>query len=156
MLTYIRPTDINVASATPTGPAPTRGHLRAGGYAPHLYYGIRRYPYSHDKTKNPLTFTDIQHGNAAADHAAADSGADGPDNSEVHSDGRGVDLDAVGLLLGAVPRHAPATPSTTASQQMRDYLVASLKLTPNDPTFIEARDAGCWRRWRTRPSRTTS
>ena len=43
------------------------GNYAAGGYATYqlsgltqnYYYGIRRYPYTTDMTKNPLTFKDI-------------------------------------------------------------------------------------------------
>ena len=83
--------------------------------------GIRLYPYTTDMDINPHTFDNIE------------------DNAEVHASGNvwaSMLWDAfVGLINDDRYDYADA------KSMMMDYLVAGYKMTPNAPTFVEARDA---------------
>jgi hypothetical protein len=100
------------------------------------YFGLRRYPYSTDLTRNPLTFTYIQDGVAlpvgppASDNSAA--------NSEVHKTGE-VWASMLWECYAALLQQPVAF--ATTQDNMKRYFVAGLKLTPVDATFPEARDA---------------
>jgi large repetitive protein len=102
------------------------------------YFGIRRYPYSTDLAKNPLTFKHIGNANALPDPAVIARGPGGAStNSEVHNAGEfwAVTLfEAYGNLLAAHP-------FDVAKRRMADYLVGGMKLTPAEPTFTQQRDA---------------
>jgi hypothetical protein len=115
------------------------GTYALGGTPSDIYYGIRRYPYSHDLTKDPLMFRYISEGEALPTNPPPAFGQDGTGNSEVHNVGEiwtSMLWDCyVGLL------NDPSYTFDTAGQAMRDYLVASLSATPNSPTMTEARDA---------------
>ncbi len=111
---------------------------QTGGY----YFGSHRYPYSSDLSKNPLTFKHISNGVALPINivAAPDTDMSGSDNAEVHRSGEvwaSMLWDAYSELLNAAPRLS----FIEAQQRMLDYLVASLKITPANPTFLDARDA---------------
>ena len=104
--------------------------------------GIRRYPYSTDFSKNPLTFKYISDGVALPVGIPVAPGTDmtGTVNSEVHNSGEVWALmlwEAYAALLNDSGRLT----FREAQSRMLDYLVAALKTTPPDPTFLEARDA---------------
>lgn len=104
------------------------------------YFGIRRYPYSTDMTKNPLTFKHIQDGQALPPGPPIDGDPSGATNSEVHNTGEvwcTMLWECYAALLGDSGRLTFAQ----ARQRMTDYVVAGYKMTPNAPTFVEARDA---------------
>jgi large repetitive protein len=106
------------------------------------YFGIRRYPYSTDLTKSPLTFKYIADGEPLpAGVPVADTG--GP-NSEVHNTGEiwaAMLFEAYVALLKQTG--SPGAPYTFAEarRRMSDYVVAGMKITPPDPTITEQRDA---------------
>ena len=104
------------------------------------YFGVRRYPYSRDMTKNPLTFRHVADSNALpAWPAHSTTTAAGP-NSEVHRTGEvwgSMLWECYSNLLNDRPRLSFAE----AQARMKRYLVAGYKMMPVDPTFIEARDA---------------
>lgn len=105
-------------------------------------FGIRRYPYSTNRSKNPLTFKHISNGVRLPKNIPAAPGTDrsGNSNSEVHNSGEvwGTMLwQAYVALLNDTARLS----FTEAQNRMLDYLVASLKMTPVNPTFLDARDA---------------
>jgi hypothetical protein len=104
------------------------------------YDGIRRYPYSSDLSKNPLTFKHIRNGTALPAMPAPAFGQDGASNSEVHNTGE-VWTSMLWECYTALLRDTGRYTFDQASQAMREYLVASLKLTPINPTMLEARDA---------------
>jgi hypothetical protein len=115
-----------------------------GGINDGYYYGIRRAPYSTDMTKNPLTLRHIQNGVALPASVPFAFGADGFDNAEVHSTGEvwaSMLWECYAALLRDTQGASPRLTFNDAQQRMKTYLVASLKLTPVAPTFIEARDA---------------
>ena len=132
-----------------TGNAQFQGAYAVGQYAAtddlmtHQYaLGIRRYPYSTDMSKNPLTFKHIKQYVALPSKIAARPTTDltGADNAEVHNSGEVLATmlwEAYVALLNDTARLS----FTQAQNRMLDYLVASLKLTPSNPTFLEARDA---------------
>ncbi len=104
-----------------------------------LYFGIRRVPYSVSPNINSLTFKHIADGEALPSTNQIAFGSDGSDNSEEHATG---EVWASMLWEGYVnlindPRHS----FSEAQTRMKNYLVASLKATPADPNFVEARDA---------------
>ena len=107
-------------------------------YTYQYYFGIRRYPYCIDMSRNPLTFGHI------ADGAALPSGIPvsiiTSDNSEVHNTGE-VWCSMLWECYAALLRDTGRLTFDQAQLRMRDYLVASQKITPTDPTFTEARDA---------------
>jgi hypothetical protein len=140
LLTYIRPTDLDVASNANWNGVYPLGTYALGAMPNDIYFGIRRYPYSYDMTKDPLTFKYIQNGVALPTMPPPLSGANGANNAEVHNTGEVWAVMLWDLYVGLL-RDTANYNFATAGKQMRDYLVASLKLTPSDPTFTEARDA---------------
>lgn len=121
--------------------------MTGGGNGPLMnngdYYGIRRVPYSTDMTKNPLTLKHVMNGNAITG-APLRAGADGANNSEVHNTGEvwcTMLWEAYTALLRDTLGTAPRLTFAEAQQRMKEYLVTSMKATPESPTIIEARDA---------------
>ncbi|MFI5297699.1 MAG: M36 family metallopeptidase, partial [Polyangiales bacterium] len=108
------------------------------------YYGIRRFPYSTDTSKNPLTFKDIADSATLPTTAPMAAGNAQAPNSEVHAAGevwaQMMFEGFVSLLKqsqGATPRYS----FVEARRRMSDYVVAGMKLAPTDPTYTEQRDA---------------
>ena len=118
-----------------------------GGYATesffglkeNYYFGIRRYPYSTDLTKNPLTFKDI-------DPTQADPHFGVPLNPidtfnplfapEVHNQGEIWCVTLWEMRANLVEKYGFAG-NRIALQLITD----ALKLTPRNPNFLQARDA---------------
>ena len=106
------------------------------------YFGDRRYPYSTDMTKNPLTFKHISDGEPLP--AGIPYAGDGNNNSEIHSAGEvwvSMMLEAYVSLLQKTVGPSPTYTYAEAHRRMSDYIVAGLKLAPTDPTYTEQRDA---------------
>lgn len=125
-----------------TGPTAYQGTYAIGAWVtgydwePGAYYGWRRYPYTTDMTRNPLTF-----GHIAADAvlpADIPNNASGSPMTEVHNVG---EVWAVTLweAYASLLRSGRASHAATRDR-MRDYLVATLRLLPDNPTFIDARN----------------
>ena len=98
------------------------------------YFGIRRFPYSRDRTKNDLSFRHIDDVNPLP---TATPGFPGGVNSEVHNTGE-VWASMMWEVLNVL---ADEHGVTIARRRMSDYVVAGLLLTPTNATFTEARDA---------------
>jgi uncharacterized repeat protein (TIGR01451 family) len=150
MLLTVRAEDTAVPSnSTWNGVYPLATH--AVGGAPFdgsanesAYFGIRRYPYSTDMTKNPLTFKHIQDGVALPVGPPVLFGADGADNSEVHNTGEVWAQMLWECYAGILRDTQGSTPRLTfqeAQDRMKAYLVGGLKATTAAPTILEARDA---------------
>lgn len=149
LLMMVRPEDTTVASnvnfngvygvgayATSGG---NNGPLVNGGY----YFAIRRVPYSTDMTRDPLTLRHIGNGEALSGAPTA-YGDDGSNNAEVHNTGEvwaTMLWECYAALLRDTLGDHPRLTFSQAQQRMKDYLVASLRITPSDPTFLDARDA---------------
>lgn len=121
------------------------GAFAAAGYSlgpagNSAYYGIRRYPYSIDMSKNPLTFKHIQNGIPLPMMPAPAFGETGTSNAQVHNSGE-VWSNTLWECFIALVKDAPRYTFDQAQKAMREYLVAGMKLTPNAPTMLEARDA---------------
>lgn len=104
-----------------------------------LYFGIRRYPYSTDFTKNALTFKHIASGTALPTGVPINP-ISGASNAEAHNTGEvwaTMLWECYASLLADTPRLSFAE----AQRRMKEYLVEGYKGTPNSPTFLEARDA---------------
>lgn len=104
------------------------------------YFGIRRLPYSTAFSLNGLTFRHIANGQALPVGPPTRYGADGANNAQVHNTGE-VWCTMLWECYAALLRDSGRLTFAQAQQRMRDYLVASYKLTPNAPTLLEARDA---------------
>jgi large repetitive protein len=118
------------------GAYPNGAYATSGGGAD-FYFGIRRVPYSVDFTKNALTFKHIQNGTPLPADVPTSFGEDGSFNSEVHNTG---EVWAT-MLWEAYVALLRAHPFEDAQARMKRYYVNGLKLTPIDPTLLEARDA---------------
>lgn len=108
------------------------------------YYGIRRYPYSTDMTRNPLTFRHITNGVALPVGPPISFGADGAANAQVHNTGEvwaTMLWECYAALLRDTTGPSPRLTFQQAQDRMKQYLISALKVTPVFPTFTEARDA---------------
>ncbi|MCU0682892.1 MAG: M36 family metallopeptidase [Polyangiaceae bacterium] len=126
----------------------------AGSAAPGAaYYGIRRYPYTLDRTKNPLSFRHIATTNPLPPNSEVPINPEwlGPPttpggeptptlpNSEVHAVGElwaSIFFEAYTGLLGVEGRSFD-----DAKRRMADYVAGGMKLAPVEPTFTQQRDA---------------
>ena len=117
------------------------GAFAAGGWTDitssfkqNYYFSIRRYPYSADMSKNPLTFKHIS--NSVVLPTSAPINANPFGNNEVHNAGEVwcTMLWEVFVNLIAKLGHP------TAEKRMLAYVIGGLKLTPPRPTYTQARD----------------
>ena len=86
----VKPEDASVPSNPGySGVYSVAGYVMSNSITPSnaYYFGIRRYPYSTDLSKDPLTFRHIQDGVALPSGPPVAFGADGASNSEVHNTG---------------------------------------------------------------------
>jgi hypothetical protein len=105
------------------------------------YFGLRRFPYSTSAARNALTFRHVVSNVPLPTTAPASrTGGGGPDNAEPHNAG---EVWASALWEGATRlfRDSRFPAFEPARRRVLELLVASLKATPVNPTFLEARDA---------------
>lgn len=101
------------------------------------YFGSRRYPYSIDLTKNPLTFRNIM--DSVTLPAGPPNASTGNPSSEVHNAGEVWATAMFEVYVALLKR--PGRPFAVAQRRMADTVVAGLKLTPPEATYTEQRDA---------------
>jgi extracellular elastinolytic metalloproteinase len=99
------------------------------------YFSIRRYPYSADLAKNPLTFRHISNGVVLPIGSPRNPNAGGS-NSEVHNAGEVWCAALWEVFVNLVALHGHAE----GERRMLEYVIGGLKLTPSMPTFTQARD----------------
>ena len=106
------------------------------------YFSARRYPYSTNMAKNPLTFKHISDSEPLPQGVAlSDTGVW---NSEAHNAGEVWATMMWEAYMGLIAGTLGPSPQLTyeeARRRMSDYVVAGLMLTPADATFTEQRDA---------------
>ena len=103
------------------------------------YFGIRRAPYSRDMSKNGFSFRHIQAGEDLPDQIMFQLG--GP-NNEVHNAGEIWALMMFEAYQALIDRSRDGDYSfDEARRRMSDYVVAGIALAPDDPTYLEMRDA---------------
>jgi MYXO-CTERM domain-containing protein len=99
------------------------------------YFGIRRFPYSRDKTKNGLTFKHVTN-NVALPAGPTQPAA--PENWEVHNSGevwaQMLFQAYTELIINGGHTFAEAR------RRMADYIVGGMKMAPANPTFTQQRD----------------
>jgi hypothetical protein len=147
LLLFVKEEDRNVPANASFGGTYSMTPYPMGGpdYAPDVlnnayYYGIRRYPYSRDMGKNPLTFKHIADANPLPATPPISSRAGGAVNSEVHNTGE-VWANMLWECYSNLLNDTGRLPFAQAQDRMKRYLVASLKITPFNPDFVQARDA---------------
>ncbi|HEX5218762.1 MAG TPA: M36 family metallopeptidase [Verrucomicrobiae bacterium] len=121
------------------------GCYAAGGYATYLlsglttnyYFGIRRYPYSTDLTKNPLTFKDIDTQLASPHTGIPRSPIIGNSANEVHNQGEVWCVALWEARANLVNKYGWAVGNQLILQLVTD----GMKLSPPAPNFLQARNA---------------
>jgi extracellular elastinolytic metalloproteinase len=120
-----------------------KGVFAAGGWTDmtpsfkeNYYFSIRRYPYSADMTKSPLTFKHISSNVMLPSGPPRNPNSGGP-NNEVHNAGEIWCAALWEVFVNLVAKHQHAK----AEELMLAYVIGGLKNTPLRPTFTQARDA---------------
>jgi len=99
------------------------------------YFSIRRYPYSANVKKNPLTFKHIS-ANAVLPVGPSKNPAAGGPNNEFHNAGEVWCCALWQVFVNLVAKLG----HELAEKQMLKYVIGGLKQTPSRPTFTQARD----------------
>ena len=121
------------------------GNYVMGGYATlgfsglteNYYFGIRRYPYTTDMTKNPLTFRDIDPNQASLHSGIPRNSVIGTGANQVHNAGSVWCAALWEARANMVVKHGFAIGNQLILQLVTD----GMKLSPANPNFLEARDA---------------
>jgi hypothetical protein len=103
------------------------------------YYGIRRYPYSLDFARNPLTFRHLAEP-PPLDRKFFNWKGRGPQLAEIHTTGE-IFSQSLFQCFGNLVAANPGKPFEELRARMAQYLVAALTAFPDRPTLLEARDA---------------
>jgi extracellular elastinolytic metalloproteinase len=121
----------------------TNGVFAVGGWTDvtetfqdNYYYSIRRYPYTADMQKNPLTFKHISN-NVMLPGGPPRNPNSGGSNSEVHNAGEVWCAALWEVFVNLVHKHQ----HEEAEKRMLLCVIGGLKVTPPNPTFTQARDA---------------
>ena len=104
-------------------------------FCDNYYFSIRRYPYTADTTKNPLTFRHISNGVVLPVGPPINPNAGGP-NSEAHNAGEVWCSALWEVFVNLVAKHQ----HEEAEKRMLTYVIGGLKQTATSPTFTQARD----------------
>jgi subtilisin-like proprotein convertase family protein len=117
---------------------------KLGGGQDNYVYGIRRFPYSTDNTVNPLTWADV-------DDVTANYSGGIPINPFGFETNGALEVHNLGevwaLTLWEVRSRVIADPAgangdvPTGNQTMLQLVTDALKMTPSNPSFIDARTA---------------
>jgi hypothetical protein len=107
------------------------------GLTQNYYFGIRRYPYSTDMTKNPLTFKDIDPAQASAHAGVPRSPIIGTTANEVHNMGEVWCVTLWEARAKLIAKYGPAV----GNQLMLQLVTDGMNLSPANPNFLQARDA---------------
>jgi len=121
------------------------GVYAAGAYATYqlsgmtqnYYYGIRRYPYCTDMTKNPLTFKDIDPSQASAHSGVPRSSIIGTTADEVHNMGEVWCVTLWEARANLINKYGWAV----GNQRILQLVTDGMNLSPANPNFLQARDA---------------
>ena len=108
-----------------------------GGLTPNYYFGIRRYPYSTDLSKNPLTFKDIDPTQAAPHTGIPHSTVIGGPPDEVHNMGEVWCVTLWEARANLIRKYGWAA----GNQSMLQLLTDAMVITPSNPNFLQGRDA---------------
>ncbi|WP_225413630.1 myxosortase-dependent M36 family metallopeptidase [Stigmatella hybrida] len=116
------------------------GHVSSGGDNDGHYFGLRRYPYSTDFTRNPLTFRYIANGVVLPESVPRNPRLYSVSNAAIYQSGE-VWASMLWECYTALLRDRTRLSFEEAQRRMKRYLVRSYQLTPVAPTYLEARDA---------------
>lgn len=105
------------------------------GFNNNYYFGIRRYPYSADMARNPLTFRHISN-NVLLPVGPPRNPNVGGANSQVHNAGEVWCSALWEVFVNLVGKHGHAE----AERRILLYVIGGLKQTPSQPTYTDARD----------------
>ena len=122
-----------------------RGNYTTGGYATYLldgltqnyYFGIRRYPYTTDMTKNPLTYKDINPTQASPHTGVPRNPIIGNTADEVHNMGEVWCVTLWEARANLIHKWGYAVGNRLILQLVTD----AMNLSPGNPTYLQARDA---------------
>ena len=106
-------------------------------FTDNYYYGIRRYPYSTDLSKNPLTFKDIDAYQDDPHEGVPVSPRRTFQVSEVHAQGEVWCVALWEARARLIQKHGFGTGNTLILRLVTD----GMKLGPANPNFLQARDA---------------
>lgn len=116
----------------------------SGTFLDNYVYGIRRFPYSTDNTVNPMTWADADQwtANYAGGVPISPRGIEANGALEVHNLGEiwGLTLWEMRSRIIADPAGANGSVPTGNNTSLR-LVTDALKMTPSQPSFIQARDA---------------
>ena len=105
------------------------------------YYGIRRFPYSTNLLKNPLTFKDIDPAQASPHAGIPRNPIFGPftpfDADEVHNQGEVWCITLWEMRVNLIAKYGHAVGTQVALQLVTD----AMALCPPNPNFLQSRDA---------------
>lgn len=121
------------------------GNYAAGGYVTYqlsgmtqnYYFGIRRYPYSTDMTKNPLTFKDIDPVQASSHTGIPRSPIVGTTANEVHNMGEVWCVTLWDARANLINKYG----WSIGNQLILQLVTDGMNLSPANPNFLQARDA---------------
>jgi uncharacterized repeat protein (TIGR01451 family) len=121
------------------------GVYASGGYVTYMlsgmtqnyYFGIRRYPFCTDMTKNPLTFKDIDPAQASSHSGIPRSPIIGNTANEVHNMGEVWCMTLREARANLINKYGWASGNPLIMQLVTD----GMKLSPANPNFLQARDA---------------
>jgi hypothetical protein len=111
--------------------------LHNGSIVQNYYFGGRRYPYTTNITKNPLTFKDIDPTQASAHTGIPRNPNVGTTADQVHNMGEVWCVTLWEMRANLITKHGFAFGNQLALQLVTD----GLKLSPANPNFLQARDA---------------
>ncbi len=106
------------------------------GFVDNYYYGVRRFPFSTDLSKNPMTYADIDPQQQSYPAGTPRNPYVGVTANEPHN----VGVLWANILLDARARMW-AMQGFAANENLLQLVIEGMKLDPGTPDFLEARDA---------------
>jgi len=107
-----------------------------GGFDDNYYCGIRRFPYSTDLAKNPLTYADIDPAQVAFPPGVPRNTNGVQTANTVHNVG-----EVWCSILWELRARFLATHGARGDALLQELLIQGMKLSVDNPNFVEARDA---------------